>query len=302
MKNENKRKIARKTAAGNRIFIKKKMKPIPVLLALACLPLAGLLAQNTHSLVKKWETDSILKTPESVLYSAKDKILYVSNIDGAPDGKDGRGSVGKVGLDGKVIEVDWVKGLNAPKGLGIYKNRMYVADLSEVAVIDMDQAAIVQRIPVEGAVFLNDITVDAKTGTVYVSDTRTMKVHRIERGLVSTVLEKLQAPNGLFMDGDELLILDKGSLLRMSPTGALSTVTVGMDPSTDGVEKVRTGEYIASCWNGVIYYVFSDGNKQLLLDTRAEKMNTADIGYDAKNRIVYVPTFFSNRIIAYELK
>lgn len=278
------------------------MKPIFVVLALLYFPLTDLSAQSSHTLVKKWETDSILKTPESVLYSAKDRILYVSNIDGAPDGRDGKGSVGKVGLDGKIIMVDWVKGLNAPKGLGIYKNKMYVADLSEVAVIDLDKAAIVQRIPVEGAIFLNDIAIDSKTGTVYVSDTRTMKVHRIEHGLVSTVLEKLQAPNGLFMDGDELLILDKGSLLRMSPTGALSTVTVGMDPSTDGVEKVRTGEYITSCWNGVIYYVFNDGNKQLLLDTRAEKMNTADIGYDVKNRIVYVPTFFRNRIIAYELK
>jgi hypothetical protein len=48
--------------------------------------------------------------------------------------------------------------------------------------------------------------------------------------------------------------------------------------------------------------VNGDGTKQNLLDTREQKINTADIGYDAKNRIVYVPTFWKNKIVAYELK
>ena len=71
-----------------------------------------------HQLIKKWETDPVLKVPESVLYSAEDKLLYNSNIDGQPNEKDGKGSIGKVGLDGKVIQVDWVTGLNAPKRIG----------------------------------------------------------------------------------------------------------------------------------------------------------------------------------------
>ena len=79
-----------------------------------------------HQLIKKWETDTILKVPESVLYDAANKILYVSNIDGTdPWGKDGKGSIGKVGLDGKIIKVDWVNGLNAPKGMGLYKGKLY---------------------------------------------------------------------------------------------------------------------------------------------------------------------------------
>jgi hypothetical protein len=72
------------------------------------LPFQALISAQNHSLVKKWQTDTLLKTPESVLYDAKGGILYVSNIDGAPDGKDGKGSIGKVGLDGKIIAVDWV--------------------------------------------------------------------------------------------------------------------------------------------------------------------------------------------------
>ena len=263
--------------------------------------LIGSVNAQTHSLVKLWATDTLLKTPESVLYDAKDKLLYVSNIDGAPAEKDGKGSIGKVGLDGKIIKVDWVSGLNAPKGMGIYKNKLYVADLTEVVVIDIEKAKIIQHIPVEGSVFLNDISI-SKGGTVFVSDTRVNKVYRIEKGLVSTILENLQAPNGLLVVGEELLVLDKGSLLKMLGTGTLSSMAEGMDPSTDGIEMVKPNEFIVSCWNGVIYYIYPNGSKQILLDTRAQKINTADIGYDPKNRIVYVPTFYKNGVVAYALK
>lgn len=258
------------------------------------------LAQS-HTLVKLWETDTLLKTPESVLFDAKNKILYVSNIDGAPADKDGKGSISKVGLDGKIIATSWVTGLNAPKGMGMYKNKLYVADLTEVVVIDIEKAKIIQHIPIEGAIFLNDITID-KTGAVYISDTRTCKVHRIEKGFVVNVLQNLQGPNGLLAIGDELLILDKGNLLKLLANGNLANIAEGMDPSTDGIEMVKPNEYIVSSWSGVVYYIFSDGNKQILSDTRSEKINSADIGYDTKNRILYVPTFYKNSIVAYALK
>ncbi len=257
---------------------------------------------QSHILVKKWATDTLLKTPESVLYDEKGKFLYVSNIDGTPDGKDGKGSVGKVGLDGKILVVDWVKGLNAPKGMGLYKNKLYVADLTEVVVIDVVKARIIKRIPVEKSVFLNDITID-RHGVVYVSDTRGFKVYKIENDKeVTALLENLKAPNGLLAVGDDLLVLDKGMLFKMLPGGQLFTIAEGMDPSTDGVEMVKPNEYIVSCWAGIIYYIDARGGKQTLLDTRTEKINSADIGYDARNRILYVPTFYKNGIVAYEVK
>src|ERR1700704_2976197 len=99
---------------------------------------ATVMVSAQHQLVKKWETDSLLKVPESVLYDAGDKVLYVSNIEGTePWGKDGKGSIGKVGLDGKIIKADWVTGLQAPKGLGLYKGKLYAADIDNVAVIDV---------------------------------------------------------------------------------------------------------------------------------------------------------------------
>ena len=261
---------------------------------------SGILAQG-HSLVKKWETGPEFKIPESVLFDAKEKILYVSNMDGDPAKKDGKGSISKVSVDGKIISADWITGLNAPKGMGLYKNKLYVADLTEVVVIDVEKAKIVQHIPIERSVFLNDITID-KRGAVYVSDTRANNVYRIEKGFVVTLIQKLQEPNGLLAVGDELLILDKGSLLKMLASGSVTSVTEGMDPNTDGIEPVKPNEYIVSSWSGVLYYIYANGGKQTLLDTRAQKINAADIAYDPKNRMVYVPTLFNNSVVAYELR
>lgn len=260
----------------------------------------SLLLAQTPKLELIWTTDTTLKVPESVLLDEGNKILYVSCIDGQSGDKDGKGSIAKVALDGKIINANWVSGLNAPKGMGLYKGKLYVADLTEVVVIDIKKGTIIEKIPVPESVFLNDISIDAK-GTVYVTDSRTFKLHKIEKGTVFLLIDKLQGPNGLLAVKDGLLILDKGSLLKLSSSGQLSKIADGMDPSTDGIEMVKPREYIVSCWSGVIYYVHDNGQKTILLDSRNEKINTADIGYDVKKKIVYVPTFFKNSVMAYQI-
>jgi hypothetical protein len=257
-------------------------------------------AQN-HQLVKKWQTDSLLRVPESVLYDGTNKVLYTSNIGGAPAGKNGKGSIGKVGLDGKIIQVDWVTGLNGPKGLGLYNNALFAADIDEVVVIDIRSGKINHHIPVPGAEFLNDISVDSK-GIVYVSDTKTGKVHRIDNGVVTTYAENIEGANGVLAVGDDLYVLGNGNLWKISKDKQRTKITDGMDASTDGIERVNGNEFVVSCWSGVIYYIHGDGSKQQMLDTRDQKINSADIGYDKNSRIVYVPTFFKNSIAAYELK
>lgn len=254
-----------------------------------------------HKLVKKWETDSVLKVPESVLFDNQNNVLYVTNIDGKePWEKDGKGSIGKVGTDGKIIAVDWVTGLNAPKGMALYNNKLYAADIDRVVVIDINKGVVVQTIPVDGAQGLNDVTADKK-GTVYVSDSRTKKVHRIENGAVTAWVENLQGPNGVLFFENDLYVLDNGGFYKMQKNKSLTKIADGMEGGTDGVENVKGKDFIVSCWAGSIWYVKADGTKEHLLDTREQKINSADIGYDAKNRIVYVPTFWKNSVVAYQL-
>jgi sugar lactone lactonase YvrE len=124
----------------------------------------------------------------------------------------------------------------------------------------------------------------------------------IENGQVTTWLENLKGPNGVLIDGNDLFVLDAGTLYKVEKDKTLTKLADGMEGGTDGVEHVTGKDYIVSCWAGSIWYVNGDGTKQNLLDTREQKINTADIGYDPKNRILFVPTFFKNKIVAYELK
>src|ERR1700744_280774 len=107
-------------------------------LAFAALFPAAVRAQ-TPSLQKIWETDTIVAIPESVLSEPATKTLYVSLIDGGPWDADGKGGVGKLSPVGRQYNGTWITGLNAPKGMGRYGNRLYVADLSEVVVIDVSK-------------------------------------------------------------------------------------------------------------------------------------------------------------------
>lgn len=256
-------------------------------------------AQNT--LEKIWETEATIQVPESVLFDSDKGVLYVSQIDGKPGEKDGKGGIALVGLDGKIQNLDWITGLHAPKGLGKYKGKLYIADMDEVVVADIKTGKIVQRIEVPEAKFLNDITID-KSGNVYVSDSQTKNIHLVKNGSASVHYVSAERPNGLLAVGKDLLILDSGVLYKLGSDKKAVKLAEGMEKSTDGIEEVEPGEYIVSAWVGVVYYVTANGKVQTLVDTRDNSTNSADIGYDAKKKIVYVPTFAKNSVVAYQLK
>ena len=268
--------------------------------------LAGVLglastAAAQPKLVKKWESDKAFKVPESVLLDKAHGVLYVSNIEGEPWAKDGAGSIGKLGLDGKVLAAEWVKGLNAPKGMALVKGTLWVADLSEVVGIDIAKGAITAHVPVEGASKLNDLAADPK-GVLYVSDSETKKVHRIEGKTVTTLLESLKDPNGVLVHNGAVYVLDAGGLYQVQAYKSLKKIADGMEGSTDGVEPIKGGGFVVSAWIGVVYHVGADGSTHVLMDTKAQKQNSADIGFDPDTGIVYVPTFSGNSVIAYQLQ
>jgi sugar lactone lactonase YvrE len=255
-----------------------------------------------HSVTKLWETDTLLKVPESVLFDADNKVLYASNIDGTdPWGKDGKGSIAKIGLDGKIIAVEWVTGLNAPKGLGIYRGKLYAADIDEIVVIDIKKAAIEKKIPIEGAQGLNDISVGSD-GIVWVSDSKKNVIYRVNNDISSVYVQNLKGANGVLKRGNDFFIVDAGSVYKVNDDKTITKISEGMEGGTDGIENFSGNDFLVTCWQGALWYVHADGNKELLFDGKAEKTNTADIGFDPKTKIVYVPTFWRNSVIAFQVK
>lgn len=254
------------------------------------------------TLTKKWETDAVLTTCESVLYDKENDVLYVANINGAPDGKDGNGFISKVSLDGKVTEAQWVKGIDAPKGMGIANGKLFVTDIDRVHEIDLKSGKITKTHKLTGAKFLNDITTDA-AGKVYVSDTGGGTISVIENGKVTTWIENLQGPNGLFAEGNEILTVlwDGKTLNTIDPSSKQLTVKTDSIENGDGIEAIGNGEYLVSSWNGMVHHIDSNWQKTLVLDTRADSVSAADIEYIQDKNLLLVPTFFKNKVVAYEL-
>jgi hypothetical protein len=253
-----------------------------------------------HRLEKIWQTDSVVAIPESVLPDLKKQLLYISLIDGAPWEADGKGGIATLGIDGKNYEPAFLTGLNAPKGLGQWKNRLYVADISEVVVIDLVSRKITKKIAIDSAKGLNDITVSSN-GTVYVSDSRTAKIWRISDDKAELYLENMRGVNGLRAIGDELYILSGTAFVKAGADKKITNIAT-LPQGGDGIEPIGNGDFLATSWGGLIYYVSANGTVETLLDTSKEKRNTADLGYDAVKRILYVPTFNAKTIEAYQLK
>jgi hypothetical protein len=257
---------------------------------------------KAQQLTKLWATDSVLKVPESVLIDSKNERIYVSNIDGkgAWD-KDGKGSIALLTMSGKVLNPEWVKGLHCPKGMTMVEGYLFVADLDSILIIDPYTAKVIKKIGIEGAEGFNDITCD-KRGDIYVSDSKAKKIHYINKTRTTLFVKDLKGPNGVLFADKIFYFLDAGGFYKLGKDNEKILIADGLEPSTDGIEQVDENTFLVSCWVGTIWLIKTSGEKKLLLDTRNEGFNAADIAFDKKKGILYVPTFWRNQVVAYELK
>lgn len=282
------------------------------------LALLTLLAPAVHAappVTPVWETAADFKTPESVLYDAKRSRLYVSNIDGAPLDKDGKGFISLLGMDGRIDRLEWVTGLNAPKGMAQIGKRLFVADIDELVEIDVDAGKVSKRYAAAGARFLNDVTADA-AGNVYVSDMVTNRIYRLHGKRLDVWLEsaELQNPNGLDAVGDTLYVASWGVMRPDFGTdvpGHLKTVSIktkriadfaGSAPvgNLDGLAMQADGSALVSDWMaGGLMRVSADGSVHKL---DALGPGSADIGFIPGKRLVLVPMMKDGKVVALRLE
>ena len=251
------------------------------------------------TLTMAWETDTVLITNESVLYNPEGDQIFVSNINGQPLDQDGNGFISILNRDGSIAELEWVTGLDAPKGMAVHDGVLYVTNIDELVAVDIASGSISNRYPVEGAQFLNDVTIG--NGVVYFSDMNTGKLHALEEGTLKLVAEGLDGLNGLAYNSDEdhLYMLNANGLQRMDEDGSISDVNTTVTGG-DGLILLEDDVYLATRWQGEIWLV-KDGEATKLLDSKADELQTADIGYLPEENLVLVPRFFSDKVTAYTL-
>lgn len=260
---------------------------------------------QTIDLKALWESDTTLRTPESVLFDPGQKILYVACINGSPKVENTGSYIAKVGLDGKVIRLKFADNLNSTKGMGILGKKLYVTEMNQIAEIELSSGKILNRYPVEGAKFLNDITVDSKKNIVYITDSGEGKVWAIQKGKVVPVLsgDPLKGTNGLLFENGQLLIGNgDGTLFSLNLQSKQLSTIAKVSGGIDGIVALGNKTFIVTEWAGKVWYIKADGTTELKLDTSAEKISSADIGYDPSSKVLYVPTFYHNTVKAFSLK
>jgi len=252
--------------------------------------------------VKKWESNEVFHIPESVFFDREMEVLYVSNIDGSPVVKDENGFISKLSTDGKVLDLRWVTGMNAPKGIGKHKGKLFVTDIDQLVAIDVAKGEILHKYDAEGAIFLNDIAID-KAGTVYASDLTGNAIYRFKDGKMKKWLEhdELVYPNGLCFLQGKLYVGCRDKILEIDPGSQEIKILARETGGIDGLNIDEKGNFIISDFYGKVQCITPAGEKLILFDTSFETINAADIYYEQSNHTLYVPTFRDCRIMAYDI-
>ncbi|MGB0867657.1 MAG: hypothetical protein ACPGSC_14190 [Granulosicoccaceae bacterium] len=166
-----------------------------------------------YSTAHAWQVDGF-EQPESAVLDARHQRIIVSNINGHPAEADGNGYLSVLSFDGKLLDRHWVEGLDAPKGLAIHGDELLVSDLTKVHRVDLSSGQLLQTVEVDGAQFLNDISSDGEQA--YISDMVGHVIYRYANNTVEPWLSspKLPHPNGLLIDGDNLLVATWGAEMQ----------------------------------------------------------------------------------------
>jgi sugar lactone lactonase YvrE len=260
-----------------------------------------------------WKATLGIATPESVYLDEASGFIFSSQIDGAPDARDGNGRIVQLTRNGRIVASDWVTGLNAPKGLRSHNGTLWAADLDEVVGIDIASGKVTSRMKIEGAMFLNDVAV-GPDGTVYVSDMMANRIHAIRDGKATVFAEgeMLEWPNGLLVDGNRLIVGGwgkpkpdfstevPGHLFALDlQTKQKTLITPKPFANIDGIERDGRGGYIVSDYlAGKILQVSATGEAREL---RQFMPGAADIAFIPTGNVLIVPHMNENTIASYDL-
>ena len=248
-----------------------------------------------------WVIDGF-KKPESVTYDRFDRAFYVSNIDGNEAAKDGQGGITKISQDGRIVEHNWLSGINAPKGLATTKTQVFAADVGELLVIDKQTQSVVKRFPTD-AKFLNDVVV-TPSGEIYASDNVGHAIYKLQGNTLVKWFshEKMHSPNGLYFREGKLYTAGKDTLFEIDLNTA-KTVKVYSHPVgdvVDGLIALGDERFLMSDWFGRVWLYHETGSK-VVLNTVEEKVNASDMTYVEELQLLVIPTFLDNRVMAHKL-
>ncbi len=263
-----------------------------------------------------------LRGPACVLHDDIGDAYYVSNVDGPPLAEDGKAFISKLTPDGKKMMARWIEAgkhkveLNAPKGMAVKDDELYVADIDTVRIFHRITGLPIDNVKITGAKSLDAVTV-ADDGRILVTDSG-LKANGDEleatgvEGIYSIQLNKsftnisllvnqsLGTPTGLFASRKKIWAVGSrsGEIYSLGINGKLE------DPEklpVTGIEGlVGTGEDLlfASRTASAIFRGRPKGKWWIVI---GDVKSPGDIGFDEKRKRVLVPLPTEDEVRIYNL-
>jgi hypothetical protein len=262
-----------------------------------------------------------LNGAEAVRYDPELDLWFVASFGGdepSPLAKDNNGSIGRYKGDGSPDSVKFIAGgrggvvLNAPKGMAILGDTLWVVDIDVLRGFNRRTGAPVATINVRGSKFLNDAAVgpdgalyltdtglgpDPKTGLAHTGPDRIYRVGADRKPTVALEHDSLAGPNGITWDsaGRSFLVVPffGTRIVRWAPGDSAPQPVATGPGQLDGIEPIGGGRFLVSAWTDSSLIVVQ-GNQATQVVGGVP--SAADIGWDTKRRRAVVPLLAEGRV------
>lgn len=243
-----------------------------------------------------------------------DGMVYISNIQTDQDDgywtADAAGFISRLASDGRVLDPRWADSnpitfLNAPKGMCVLDEYLYVADINHVVRYRLGDPSTGQEIAIPNAKDLLDVTSDGQA--IYVSDGGAARIHRIDpRSLEVTWIAAPARVAGIVYYPAEGAIyaasVQDHDIYKLDPAGNIPPVPLGLG------DYLQRPASLAVLSDGSLVVADYDANHLLLVSpdrTSVRELAKIDspgiIGLDAQRALLYVPQLMSNRVTVFQL-
>jgi hypothetical protein len=255
-----------------------------------------------------------LDTPESVRYDPEQDVFFISDMTGYGSDKDGNGLIARVGAADPHQWTPFARGgergvtLNAPKGMVIHGDTLWVADIDALRGFDRHTGAPLATVDFgpQHAVLLNDVAV-GPDGTIRVTDSGILmtekgilkvggdKIFVVGPGHSVSVLAsgpQLETPNGITWDSSTkrwiLVTFDRfSSHVFASPERDTTRAVLATgNGKFDGVEPLGGGRLLYTSWSDSSVHLLANGRDRAIIRNLP---NPADLGVDTRRHTVAVP-------------
>jgi sugar lactone lactonase YvrE len=242
------------------------------------------------------KAQNLLQAPESVVYDSQHHRYLASNY--------GTGHI--VAIDSQGQQSYFVQNQYCRNGLHISGNAVYAACIDQgIRGFNLDDAALVADVYIEGMVNLNDIASDT-SGNLYVSDVYGSRIYRIrisDYSYTTFVDCGDTPPNGIYFDAPHNRLLVASFMIsapimqvNLRDSSMIEVVYTGFN-YLDGLTQDNDGNFYFSTWQTRSVYRYDSlfgGEPEFIY---GNSNGPADIFFNKELNVLAVPVMNSNTVV-----